>query len=65
MVNGHVRRDDEKVEAMRQGMDLLQQGHLVSAPMVTTFGLSEIEAACNALASGQAGLFKAVLVPEM
>ena len=61
VVNGHVRREDEKVEAMRQGLALMQQGHLDTAPMVTTYGLSNIAAAFQTLANGQAGLFKAVI----
>jgi threonine dehydrogenase-like Zn-dependent dehydrogenase len=63
VINGHVRREDEKAEAMRQGVELMRQGHLVTAPLVTTYDLTDIEAAFRALISGRAGLFKAVLLP--
>jgi threonine dehydrogenase-like Zn-dependent dehydrogenase len=64
VVNGHVRRQDEKVEAMRQGIDLMRQGHVVTAPLVTTYALAEIETAFRDLTTGLAGLFKAVLLPD-
>jgi len=33
VVNGHARRVDEKVAAMWQGIDLMQQGHLITVPL--------------------------------
>jgi threonine dehydrogenase-like Zn-dependent dehydrogenase len=62
VVNGHVRRQDEKLVAMRQGIDLLAAGHLVTKPMLTTYPLGEINTAFKDLITGKAGLVKAVLV---
>ncbi len=62
VVNGHVRREDEKAEAMRQGMELMRQGYLVTAPLVTTYDLTDIETAFRALISEKSELFKAVLL---
>lgn len=62
VVNGHVRRHDEKLAAMQEGMDLLAQGHLATEPLVTTYDLAEIETAFRDLTSNTTGLFKAVLL---
>lgn len=61
VVNGHVRREDEKVEAMRQGMALMAQGHIMTEPLVTIYDLDEIEDAFRELTEVKEGLFKAVL----
>ena len=62
VVNGHVRREDEKAEAMRQGMLLMQQGEIITEPLVTLYDFSEIETAFQALDAGHSGLLKATLV---
>lgn len=62
VVNGHVRRHEEKAEAMRQAMDLIREGHLSTAPLVTTYDLGEIEQAFRDLSSRKPGLVKAVLL---
>ena len=62
VVNGHVRRAVEKAQAMRQGMDLMREGHLSTSPLVTTYDLSDIEQAFRDLASRKPGLLKAVLL---
>ena len=62
VVNGHVRRQDEKLEAMRQGMELMRQGHIDTAPLVTVYDLTNTERAFRDLTSGTSGLFKAVLL---
>jgi threonine dehydrogenase-like Zn-dependent dehydrogenase len=62
VINGHVRRQDQKLEAMRQGIDLMRQGHLVTAPLVTTYDLAQVEQAFQDLTTGERGLFKAVLL---
>ncbi|MEZ4591950.1 MAG: zinc-binding dehydrogenase [Chloroflexota bacterium] len=62
VINGHVRRQDEKLAAMAQGMALMQQGHLQTEPFVTVYPFLEIEKAFQALAARKRGLFKAVLV---
>jgi Zn-dependent alcohol dehydrogenase len=64
VINGHVRRGDEKLEAMRQGIDLMRQGHLVTRPLVTTYDLAQVEQAFQDLSAGARGLFKAVLLME-
>jgi threonine dehydrogenase-like Zn-dependent dehydrogenase len=62
VINGHVRRQDEKLEAMRQGIDLMRQGHLVTTPLVTTYDLAQIEQSFQDLTAGKRDLFKAVLL---
>ena len=62
VINGHVRRQDEKIEAMRQGMELMRQGHLVIEPLVTTYSFMDIEQAFRDLTAGKEGLMKAVLI---
>lgn len=62
VINGHVRRQDEKLAAMAQGMTLMQQGHLQTEPLITVYPFLEIEKAFQALAARQRGLFKAVLL---
>ncbi len=64
VVNGHVRRQAEKLAAMEQGMKLLGRGHLWTEPLVTTYNLSEAERAFADLSDGKEGLFKAVLTMD-
>ncbi|KAA3658811.1 MAG: hypothetical protein DWQ04_24035 [Chloroflexi bacterium] len=64
VINGHVRRQNEKVAAMRQGMMLMQQGHITTEPLVTVYDFDEIEHAFRDLTRGTPGLFKAVLQME-
>jgi L-iditol 2-dehydrogenase len=61
VVNGHVRRSDEKWQAMRAGIALLAAGRLDVAPLVSAYPLEEIETAFDDLASRLEGLYKAVL----
>jgi len=61
VVNGHVRRTNEKLAAMAEGMRLLGQGHLRTEPLVTTYDLAEVEQAFIDLTAGKEGLLKAVL----
>lgn len=61
VVNGHVRRQDEKAEAMRQGMALMAQSHITTKPLVTIYDLHDIEQAFRDLVDRKPGLFKAVL----
>jgi threonine dehydrogenase-like Zn-dependent dehydrogenase len=63
VINGHVRRDGEKMVAMRAGLALLASGRLQTAPLVTTYPLSAAQAAFEDLASRKPGLYKAVLLP--
>ena len=61
VINGHVRRLDEKLAAMEEGMALLAQGRLVTEPLITKYPLDEIQAAFEHLDQGRDGLLKAVL----
>lgn len=62
VINGHVRRHDEKLAAMQAGMELMAQGHLDTKPLVTAFELADIEAAFQALDTRKPGLLKAVIM---
>lgn len=61
VVNGHVRRADEKLAAMREGMQLLAQGHVETKPLVTVYAFEEIQAVFEQLERRQPDLLKAVL----
>ena len=63
VVNGHVRRRDEKWEAMRAGMELLLAGDLRLEPLVTPYALTDVEQAFHDTVNRKPGLFKAVLIP--
>ena len=65
VVNGHVRRLDEKLEAMRAGIALVSGGELNMASLVTSYELAEVNRAFEDLAARKEGLFKAVLVPDV
>ena len=64
VINGHVRRDDEKAEAMRQGMKLMESGHIKTKPLVSIYALDQVEQAFRDLSDGKPGLWKAVLRME-
>ena len=61
VVNGHVRRMDEKLEAMRQGMELIREGHLDTRPLVSFYDFVDAGRAFQDLTGGKPGLLKAVL----
>ena len=63
VINGHVRRHDEKMQAMAKGIDLLAAGKLVTEPLVLQYALDNVEKAFADFAANKEGLFKAVLVP--
>jgi len=63
VVNAHVRRDDEKVRAMAEGLSLVCSGEIDLASLVAPYPLSAVETAFADLEAHRAGLFKAVLVP--
>ena len=54
----------EKVEAMRQGMELMHQGHIITEPLVTIYDFEEIEDAFRNLNERKPGLLKAVLLMD-
>jgi threonine dehydrogenase-like Zn-dependent dehydrogenase len=62
VVNGHVRRGEEKLEAMRVGMELMSTGDLLTEPLVTCYELDEVEQAFQDLIDRREGILKAVLV---
>ena len=62
VINGHVRRADEKLDAMRQGMMMMAQGYIETEPMVQVFPLDDTQKAFEALDQRQEGLLKAVLM---
>ncbi|MEM7116755.1 MAG: zinc-binding dehydrogenase [Chloroflexota bacterium] len=64
VVNGHVRRTDEKLAAMQQGMELIRQGHIQTEPLVTLYEFDNIEGAFRNLTDGTLNLLKAVVVME-
>jgi threonine dehydrogenase-like Zn-dependent dehydrogenase len=64
VINGHVRRMDEKLNAMRKGMELMAQGHVVTRPHISTYPLANITSAFTDLISGKANLVKAVILMD-
>jgi threonine dehydrogenase-like Zn-dependent dehydrogenase len=62
VVNGHVRRQDEKLNAMQRGMEMLAEGYLVTQPLVSIYDFVDIESAFRDLSARTPGLFKAVLL---
>ena len=62
VINGHVRREDEKTAAMAEGMSLLAEESLITKPLITTFPLAEIQSAFDQLDKGQEDLLKAVIL---
>ncbi len=61
VVNGHVRHLDEKAVAMQTGMELMQQGFILTEPLVTVYDFKGIERAFRNLSSLTPGLLKVVL----
>lgn len=64
VINGHVRRMDEKYDAMVRGVELIAAGKLNTEALVSEYRLGDIAEAFADINSPQARLFKAVLVPE-
>jgi threonine dehydrogenase-like Zn-dependent dehydrogenase len=63
VVNGHVRRNDEKLQAQRAAMALMSAGLLPLSDLVTAYPFADINVALNDLDTRKEGLYKAVLVP--
>lgn len=61
VVNGHVRRADEKLEAMKEGIALMANGHIITEPLIEYYDLADIDTAFRQLDSQREGLFKAVV----
>ncbi|NRA31080.1 MAG: zinc-binding dehydrogenase, partial [Parvularculaceae bacterium] len=64
VINGHVRRMDEKYEAMVKGVELIAQGKLDTAALVHTYPLTDISTAFDRIFSPEDELFKVVLVTD-
>jgi threonine dehydrogenase-like Zn-dependent dehydrogenase len=64
VINGHIRREDEKKEAMRKGMELMAQGDLMTEPLISTYPLQHIDNAYTDMISRKPGLIKAVMLME-
>ncbi len=64
VVNGHVRRHDEKLEAMDKGIRWLSEGKLVTEPLVRQYALENVDQAFRDFEANDDGLFKAVLIPD-
>lgn len=62
VINGHVRRNDEKCLAMERGIKLLSEGKLDFAGMIEMYPLKDIDNAFDNLINRKEGLYKAVLV---
>lgn len=62
VINGHVRRDDEKAEAMRRGIELMAAGRMKMKPLVTEYDFGQINQAFEDLINRKEGLYKAALV---
>lgn len=59
--NGHVRRMEEKYEAMVQGLQMCADGRLDISPLLTSYALDDIEQAFKDLSDPNKTLFKAVI----
>jgi threonine dehydrogenase-like Zn-dependent dehydrogenase len=64
VVNGHVRRDGEKRQAMEAAMSLLAAGRLRTRPLITAYALADTPQAFRDLADRKPGLLKATLEPN-
>lgn len=64
VVNGHVRRNDEKRDALSRGMALAATGELILEPLVTYYPLFRIDAAFEECAKARSGVIKGVIVME-
>lgn len=62
VINGHVRRADEKLAAMKAGLALVASGRLKMAPLVTDYAFADINKAFADLKARKSGLYKANLV---
>ena len=63
IVNGHVRRHDEKMDAMARGIQWLADGSIVTEPLVRQYALENVSQAFADFELNDEGLFKAVLIP--
>jgi threonine dehydrogenase-like Zn-dependent dehydrogenase len=64
VINGHVRRQHEKAAAMKQAIELLQRGQIVTEPLVTIYDLGDARQAFADLTRETGAPYKAVLAME-
>ena len=62
VINGHVRRMDEKLDALRAGVEMMSQEQLIIKPLVQHYKSADITKAFNDLIDRKKGLFKAMIV---
>lgn len=61
VVNGHVRRGDEKMAAMKRGLSLVGSGHLHLKELTTVYPFADLPQAFADLDARKPGLFKAAV----
>jgi threonine dehydrogenase-like Zn-dependent dehydrogenase len=64
VINGHVRRVDEKLEALKTSVRLVGEGKVNVRPLITHYPLADVEQAFRDLVNRKEGLFKAALLME-
>lgn len=64
VINGHVRHQQEKSDALRQAVQLLHHGHIRTRELVTLYPFSDINRAFHDLAERKEGRMKIVLTME-
>jgi len=62
VINGHVRRDGEKRDAMKKGLSLVAKGKLDMKSITASYKFSDISKAFKELVDRKEGLFKGALV---
>jgi len=62
LVNAHIRRDDEKMDALAEAMELILDGRIEVKKLVTTYPINDINTAMQDLIARKEGLFKASVV---
>ena len=62
LINAHVRRDNEKMDALAEAVELVLDGRLEVARLVTPYPITEINVAMQDLVTRKEGLFKASVV---
>lgn len=61
-VNAHSRRNNEKMDALAESVELMSDGRLDVSKLVTPYPIEEINSAMQDLVSRKEGLFKAAVV---
>jgi threonine dehydrogenase-like Zn-dependent dehydrogenase len=60
---GHVRRINEKIEALKESVELMASGAVDMQSLVSPYPLEEADQAFQDLINRKPGLYKAILVP--